>query len=51
LREDLTGLRRDVREPGCEQASLAMQVGEAIMRAAQMDRRLDDQRDGQPAGD
>jgi len=49
LREEVAGLRREVREPGSEQASLAMQVSEAIMRAAQVDRRLDEQED-RPAG-
>ena len=54
VREELSGLRREVRELGSEQASLAMQVSEAIMRAAQVDRRLNDAGDrpgpGAPAG-
>lgn len=54
VREELSGLWREVRELGSERASPAMQVSEAIMRAAQADRRLDDAGDrpgpGAPAG-
>ena len=45
---ELTEPREEVRELGAEQASLAMKVDEAMMRAAQANRRLDDRDDGQP---
>lgn len=45
---ELAELRKEVRESGAEQASLAMKVDEAIMRAIQVDRRLDDRDDAQP---
>ena len=48
LRGEIEELRREVRELGAEQASLAMKVDEAIMRAAQVDRRLDDRNGGPP---
>ncbi len=50
LRDEVRGLAKEVRElgVGVEQASLAMKVDEAIMRAARVDRRLDDRDDGQP---
>jgi chromosome segregation ATPase len=51
LRAEIGELRRDVCDLGAEQASLAMQANEAVMRAAQVDRRLDDRDGGQtPAG-
>lgn len=51
LRGEVVESRREVRELGSEQALPAMQVNEALMRAAQVDRRLDDRGgrdDGQP---
>ena len=48
LRGEIEELRREVRDLGAEQASLAMKVEEAFMRAAQVDRRMDDRSDGQP---
>lgn len=48
LRNEVRGLSKEVHELGAEQASLAMKVDEAIMRAAQVDRRLEDRNNGQP---